>query len=176
MELPERFTDGDLEAFEVLFRQFQGEVYRWVLRIVRDPAATEDLTIETFWRIYRSCTRFDRTRSFGAWARRIATNAALDHLERLRRRPLLPLASVDVAPAVPPATDGTSAELRAALDNAFRRLPATLQAVARLALIEERPYAEIAESLGISMGAVKSREFRVVRMLRRSLKRMGMEP
>ena len=39
-----QFVAGELEAFEMLFRQFQPEVYRWIIRIVRDPAAAEDLT------------------------------------------------------------------------------------------------------------------------------------
>src|ERR1044072_1504460 len=85
MELLEQFTHGDLEAFEILFRQFQKEVYGWIVRIVRDPRTAEDLTVETFWRIYRSRARFDPRRSFGAWARRIATNVSYDHLKSVRK-------------------------------------------------------------------------------------------
>ena len=59
MELLERFAAGDVEAFEALFRQHQCEVYGWILRIVRDRATAEDLTIETFWRMYRAHARFD---------------------------------------------------------------------------------------------------------------------
>ena len=84
MELLEQFSRGELEAFETLFRQYQGEVYGWIVRIVRNPAVAEDLTIETFWRIYRAHARFDPERGFGAWARRIATNAAIDHLKSAR--------------------------------------------------------------------------------------------
>ena len=80
----ERFTQGDIQAFEALFREYQGEVYGWIIRIVHDSGAAEDLTIETFWRIYRARARFDPCRSFGAWARRIATNLALEHLSRRR--------------------------------------------------------------------------------------------
>src|SRR6266851_9285919 len=61
-----QFSHGDLDAFEALFRRHQSEVYGWIVRIVRDPAAAEDLTVETFWRIYRARARFDPTRSFGA--------------------------------------------------------------------------------------------------------------
>ena len=75
------FANGDLIAFEALFHQFQPEVRGWILRIVREPAIADDLTIETFWRIHRAHARFDPQRSFGAWARRIATNVALDHLK-----------------------------------------------------------------------------------------------
>ena len=48
MEVLERFALGDLEAFEILFREFQGEVYRCTYRIVRDAATAEDLTVEPF--------------------------------------------------------------------------------------------------------------------------------
>src|SRR2546422_3882672 len=90
MELLERFAQGELEAFETLFRQFQGQVYGWILRIVRDTGAAEDLTVETFWRIYRSRARFNPAGNFGAWTRRIATNVALDHLKTVRREVELP--------------------------------------------------------------------------------------
>jgi RNA polymerase sigma factor (sigma-70 family) len=90
MELLERFAAGDLEAFEELFRLHQKQVYAWIVRIVRDSGIAEDLTVETFWRIYRSRARFDPGSSFGAWAYRIATNAALDHLRRARRETELP--------------------------------------------------------------------------------------
>src|ERR1700719_711357 len=90
MELLERFTAGDLDAFEALFRQHQRQVYAWIVRIVRDSGIAEDLTVETFWRIYRSRARFDPAGNFGAWAYRIATNAALDHLRKSRREMELP--------------------------------------------------------------------------------------
>jgi DNA-directed RNA polymerase specialized sigma24 family protein len=89
-DLLQQFSRGDVDAFEALFRLHQGEVYRWILRIVRDPAAAEDLTVETFWRIHRAHARFDPARSFGAWARRIASNAALDYLRSTRQESELP--------------------------------------------------------------------------------------
>src|SRR6516164_1889703 len=85
MELLKRFKQGDTEAFETLFRQFQAEVYGWIVQIVRDPGIAEDLTIETFWRIHNARARFDTEASFGAWARRIARNLAIDHIRSRRR-------------------------------------------------------------------------------------------
>ena len=52
-DLLRRFAHGDREAFEALFRQFEREVYRWILRIVREPDAAEDALVEAFWRAYR---------------------------------------------------------------------------------------------------------------------------
>ena len=85
MELLERFTGGEIEAFETLFQRHQADVYHWVVALIRDPAAAEDLTLEAFWRIYRAHARFDPARCFGAWARRIATNLALEHLRKAGR-------------------------------------------------------------------------------------------
>jgi RNA polymerase sigma-70 factor, ECF subfamily len=166
------FCHGDLDAFEVLFRRHQSEVYGWIVHIVRDPAAAEDLTVETFWRIYRAHARFDPTRSFKSWARRIATNAALDHLKTVRPEMDIP----DDLPSSPLPDPGISEELRRKTARAFRRLPPKLQVAATLALIEEQPYKEIAEALGISTGAVKLRVFRALRLLRKELKRQGVEP
>jgi RNA polymerase sigma factor (sigma-70 family) len=170
----EQFAEGEPEAFQTLFRQFQAEVYSWIVRVVRDPAAAEDLTVETFWRIYRAHARFDPERSFGAWARRIATNVAIDYLKTGQSRE----GAWAGSPAVESAQDQSvrnsvnpaiQLELRERTQLAFQQLPATLRAVAALALIEECPHSEIAAALNISTPAVKSRLFRAVRMLRKKL-------
>src|SRR6266849_6230891 len=81
MNTLEQFAAGDVDAFEELFRQYQSEVYRWIVRLVRNPGVAEELTVETFWRIHRNQKRFDARRPFGPWARRIATRVAIDYLK-----------------------------------------------------------------------------------------------
>lgn len=154
MEVLDRFAQGDLEAFEVLFRQFQGEVYGWIVRIVRDRGIAEDLTVETFWRIYRARARFHPEWNFGAWSRRIATNAALDHLKTARREVALP---DDLAARAQP-DPAVHREVQEQIERAFRELPARLRVAAILALVEEEPYEHIAQALGISL-ARSSRVF-----------------
>jgi RNA polymerase sigma-70 factor (ECF subfamily) len=171
-DLLERFVAGDQEAFEALFRQLSGEVHRWVMRIVRDESAADDVLVEAFWRAYRGRARFDPSRSFGAWLRRIATNAALDELRALRKR-RAGTGTADDGIAAPAGPDGTMAQ---AIALAFRALPPRLQLVASLALIEERPYAEIADALSLPVGTVKSRVSRAAEALRRELARMGIRP
>src|ERR1700691_5781868 len=78
------FQQGSVDAFEALFRQHQRAVYGLILRIVRNPATADELTVETFWRIYRAHARFEPSRGFEGWARRIATNAALDWMRSAR--------------------------------------------------------------------------------------------
>jgi RNA polymerase sigma-70 factor, ECF subfamily len=169
MDLPERFARGDLEAFEQLFRQFHAEVYRWLTRMVRDPAAAEDLTVEVFWNIYRARATFDPSRSFGAWARRIASNAAIDHLRKTSRMPA----------AVPPpsgrADSAAQRDLHVRVERAFVQLSPKLRVVAELGLLDDWPHEEIADALGISGTAVKFRLIRARKQLRAALKKEGIE-
>jgi RNA polymerase sigma-70 factor, ECF subfamily len=172
MDLLERFASGDLDAFEALFRQHQKDVYAWIVRIVRDSGIAEDLTVETFWRIYRAHARFNPAGSFPAWARRIATNAALDHLRRNRRE--TELHETLPAPARP--DPAIQHESRRKIYQAFQQLPAKYRLVATLALLEDEPYNNIAEATGISAALVKIRVFRAVRILRKNLAAMGVTP
>ena len=169
--LLERFVQGDEAAFEALFRQFEHDVYRWTLRITRDAAAAEDTVVEAFWRAYRGRARFDASRSFGAWMRRIATNAALDQLRTARRSGTVP---ADCEGGMP--WTNAPEDLRDSIRVAFGRLPPKLSVVATLALIEDRPYTEIAEALDLPIGTVKSRVFRATRLLREELTRLGCTP
>jgi len=172
MELLERFAQGDMNAFEELFRQFQRDVYGWVVRIVRDSGTAEDLTVDTFLRAYRARARFDPQRSFGGWLRRIATNLAFDHLKRSRRETPLddsfPAAATNENP-------GVQRERREQIDRALRKLSPKLRLVAMLALVEDVPYREIAEALGIPDATVRVRVFRATQYLRESLKELGAE-
>ena len=154
------------EVFERLFHEYQQAVYGWIVRIVRDRAAAEDLTIETFWRIYRTRDRFDETREFGPWARRYATNSALNYLKTVRKTP-------PRAAALHSVPQQEQFDARDKIREAFESLPPKLRVAATLALIEEVPYDEIASALAISIGAVKSRVFRATRKLRSRLERMG---
>jgi len=170
-ELLRRFVQGDQDAFESLFRQFESEVYHWILRIVRNANSAEDILIETFWRAYRGRAGFDSSRSFGAWMRRIATNAARDHLRVMRPRASWITAADSIEG--PKSTDRVLGE---SIAHAFRKLSPKLQVVATLALIEGQSHAEIAEALDLPVGTVKSRLSRGVHALRKELARLGIRP
>jgi RNA polymerase sigma-70 factor (ECF subfamily) len=172
--LLERFAHGDREAFELLFRRFEHDVFRWALRLVRDPATAEDVVVEAFWRAYRARARFDPSRSFGAWIRRIATNVARDHLRAARARGGYATGYPPQAQAVNPASGDEG--LHELVGVALGRLPPKLRVVATLALVEELPHAEIAEALDVPIGTVKSRLFRAVRALKKELASLGIQP
>jgi RNA polymerase sigma-70 factor (ECF subfamily) len=170
------FRQGDPDAFEAIFRLHQRSVYGWILRIVRNVPAAEDLTVDTFWRIYQARGRFDPAREFGPWARRIATHAALDWLRA--RRPESELTDeVMAVQAAPFAGDpGVAAEIRLKTKQAFSRLPPRLRVAAILSIVEEQSHKDVAEALGVSVAAVKLRVFRALRLLRKDLERQGITP
>lgn len=183
VEMPDRqadllrqFRQGDADAFEALFRLHQRAVYGWIVRIVRDEGAAEDLTVETFWRIYQARARFEPGRDFAPWARRIATNTALDWLRA--RRPESELTDEQMAVQATPAVmdPGVAADIKRKTAAAFARLPARLRVAAVLSVVEERPHKEVADALGISVAAVKLRVFRAIRLLRKDLERQGIRP
>jgi RNA polymerase sigma factor (sigma-70 family) len=162
------FRGGSEAAFEALFRKYQREVFGWVLRIVRDQGAAEDLTIETFFRIHRAHARFDAAREFGPWARRIATRQRPEHV--------MAEEFFTAQPAQSTGDPAGTAEIRRHVAGALRRLPPKLRVAAMLAVIEERPQKEVADALGITVAAVKLRVFRAMRRLRSDLEQKGITP
>ena len=175
-----QFCRGDAQAreaaFETLFRRHQHSVRGWILRIVRNAPAADELTVETFWRIYRARDRFEPERGFEPWARRICTRAALDWLRA--QKPEYAMANEFFADLPSPrgADPAVSEEIRRKTAQAFARLRPGLRVAATLAVIEERPYKEVADALGISVTAVKLRVFRALRLLRKDLQGQGITP
>jgi RNA polymerase sigma-70 factor (ECF subfamily) len=171
-DVGERFANGDVDAFEILFRAYHQDVYRWILRIVRDSSMAEDLVIETFWRIHRHHARFDPEREFGPWARRIGTNVALKQLRRQRMQLIFSPERLAVAPVDKVWDSEVNAGMRRALDL----LPPKLRLTVTLAVIEQVPYSDIADATGVPVGTIKARVFRALRLMRKHLRKWGIEP
>ena len=153
----------DCGEFESLFRAHQAEVYAWISRIVRDRTAAEDLTVETFWRVWKHRSTYDPSRPFAPWLRRIATRIALDYLRQAPR-----LVELTVPPSAHDAPYAEQRQLHARLETAVRSLPAKFQAVAVLSLIEEESPDQIAQALDIPVATVKTRRARAIQLLRRN--------
>jgi RNA polymerase sigma-70 factor (ECF subfamily) len=172
----DEFRQGSVDAFETLFRQHQGAVYGWILRIVRNPAAAEELMVETFWRIQRAHARFQPAMGFEGWARRIATYAALDWMRTRRQESDMPQEMLAELSAPAEADPVVNAEIRAKIARALERLPPKLRIAAVLCVVEEQPQKDVAAALGISVAAVKLRVVRALRLLRKDLEQQGIRP
>src|ERR1700691_3602700 len=79
-----RLRRGDLNALSELITRYQNRLYRYLLRIVRQPAEAEDLFQRTWLRVAEKIQQYDPRRSFEAWLFTLARNLAIDHLRRVR--------------------------------------------------------------------------------------------
>ncbi len=170
---------GDPRLFEEFVRVEAPTFIHFFERIGADSGQAEDLTQEVFLRLYRSADDYERRDKFAAYALRVARNAWIDSGRRSAARPAGNLrgatndAELDVERAdanSAPIDHGleTGEESRRAIE-ALKLLPDGQRMVFELAVLQERPYPEIAELLGIPIGTVKSRVFNAVRRLREML-------
>src|SRR6202522_282581 len=79
---------GDLDALSTLLTRYQNRLYRYLLRIVRQPAEAEDLFQQTWLRVVEKIRSFDASRNFDAWLFTLARNLAIDHLRRIHPQSL----------------------------------------------------------------------------------------
>lgn len=168
---------GDREAFGRLVLAHAAGVRRVVHRLTRDESDTEDLVQESFVRAWDTLDRFDPTRPFGPWVRRIGVNLAIDLLRRRRRRPST-ADDEDLLERLPAPTR-IEAEIDARrrlqiVREEMRALAPEWQAVLQLRAVEGLEYAEIAETMGTPVGTVMSRLARArARLAARLRARLG---
>lgn len=79
---------GDPDALATLMARYQNRIYRYLLRLVRQPADADDLFQQTWLRVAEKIRSFDTSRDFDAWLFTLARNLAFDHLRRVRPRSL----------------------------------------------------------------------------------------
>ena len=143
-------------------------------RLAGNEADALDATQEALIAIARGLRRFDGRAAFSTWAYRVATNACLDELRRRQRRPVLGLVD-DLGNddrgdrGAAPATGIDVLPDRLAIDAALEQVPVEFRAAVVLRDLCDLDYAEIAETLGIPPGTVRSRIARGRAMLARLL-------
>lgn len=167
---------GDLEALDALLARYQNRLYRYLLRLVREPAAAEDLFQQTWLRVAQQIHRYDQRHVFDAWLFTLARNLAIDHLRRNRPESLdepLPSGGTPadhLLAAGPDAFDAAfAAERRGLLAAALGELPVAYREVLTLRFEEEMKLEEIAEVLASPLSTVKSQLRRGLEALRRRL-------
>lgn len=157
-EAVQRCLAGDTDAFSTLVERYGGRVYNIALRITNDTDAAADCAQEAFIRAYRALHQYDASLPFGPWIYRIATNTSLNHVQRWHAHET----PVEVFPeSVEPDDAGpeSSALKREELDEvlaAMAELPAHYRAALALRHMQQLSYQEVADSLGIPLGTVKT--------------------
>jgi RNA polymerase sigma-70 factor (ECF subfamily) len=170
-----RLRRGDSQALESVMARYQHRLYRYLLRLSREPALAEDLFQQTWMRVAEKIRRYDPNRSFEAWLFSVARNLAIDHLRRYRPESLQEPRADDeggetrqarLAATGPSALDRVLEQERAAqVGGALAEMPVMYREVLSLRFEEEMKLEEIAEVLEAPISTVKTR-------LRRGLEAM----
>lgn len=163
-------TESAWERFEALYRSSRNDLYAYVMTLLRDQAAAEDVTALTFERAYRRRRTFDRRRGEErAWLFGIARNAALDELRRRSRQAQLVVDPED--PATESRTDQEEPEValrRTAVRTAMARLAGREREIVALKFHGGLSNAEIARVLGVSESNAGTLLYRTMEKLRRA--------
>lgn len=168
---------GDLQAFNLLVEAHQRAVYNLCFRMVGSAPAAEDSAQEAFLAAWRHLQSF-RGGAFRPWLMRIAANACTDELRRRARRPAvsidaeLPGSEARIDPPDPgagPEAETLRSEQQALIQRALLLLPADQRLAIVLCDIQGHSYEEIALTMRVSIGTVKSRIARGREKLRQML-------
>jgi RNA polymerase sigma-70 factor (ECF subfamily) len=172
-----RVLAGDRGAFEALVSRYHRIVFAIAFRMTGNRAEAEDVSQEVFLRVYRSLRQFDASLPFAPWIRRIAGNAALNHLRRrgLERRHAAPESDQGQIPDLPDAAADPEervarAEEAGRLERALAALPENQRLAVTLKYVEGLTAEEIAQAMGAPRNTVKTWLLRARERLREELK------
>ena len=179
----ERLKRGEAAAFEDLVAERSGEIYGLLFRLTENGEEARDLTQETFLRAFQNIDRFRGEADIRTWIYRIAINQARNRSRWWRRRRRDATVSLDAThgesnqaligtlaePSQNPEQQTLAREREMALRSALQRLALAYRETVILRDIEGFTYEEIAATLGINVGTVKSRLARGRQELRKKL-------
>ena len=163
------FQSGDRQAFARLVRRYEKELYNFLVKFLGRASLAEDAFQEAFLQVHVSAASFDTTRRFRPWLYTIAANKARDLLRSQARRPAINITAVEGKQGEYDLWGHLLREETTAEDifagkqqqqqvrAVVGQLPDNLREILVLAYFSQLSYKEVAESLGIPLGTVKSR-------------------
>ena len=175
-----RLRKGHPDAITDLVGRYQHRLFRFLVRLVGDPATAEDLFQQTWIRLMEKIGSYDARRSFEAWLFAIARNLAIDYLRRRRGISLDEPDDSGLAPVERLEASGQDVlsqlldfERGALLAAAIGELPAIHREVLTLRFEEDMKLEQIAEVAGVPLSTVKSRLHRALESLRTRIEASG---
>jgi RNA polymerase sigma-70 factor, ECF subfamily len=170
-ESPEA-PDSTSPDFDALTRQHQNTVYRQMLRVCGNREDAEDVLVEALLKAYRHLDQLRDSAAFRAWLAQIAKRVCWQLKEREALLPLLQLSALEEEGREIPGGELTPEaqlarrQIKQQLDDAIAALPEVYRKVYQLRDMEDRPGGEVAQKLGISRAAMKSRLHRARDLMR----------
>ena len=165
-DLLQAVAGGDVEALRELYRGFERPLYSLGRRWLQDPNLAEELVQEVSIRIWKRAKSFDPAKgAAGSWIFGVARNVASD-LATARKKAPVP---VEDSHAVADAWNEDAAWTAWQVSRAVKELPLDQQKVVELAYVLQMTQVEIAETLEVPLGTVKTRLYSALRKLKTSL-------
>ncbi len=140
-----RYKDGDVAAFEILYRRHNDSLYRYLLRLSQNRAAAEDVFQEVWSKIIKSRENYRPTAKFSTFLFRVAHNCFIDYIRRNKRHTHNAAIDPDSRP-----NPGDEPELATEKDLARRRMTAALRSLPE----EQRDVFLLYEEAGLSIDAI----------------------
>ena len=159
-------------AFNQLVRIYQQKVYWHIRKMVIDHDDTDDLTQETFIKVWKALDNFKGDSQLFTWIYRIATNECLNHLAKKKRRFFLPLNDIteELSNKLEDSDMISGDEIQLKLQKALLTLPDKQRLVFNMKYHDEMKYEEISEITGTSVGALKASYHLAVKKVEEHLK------
>jgi len=161
--------DGDIAKAAVLFDRYSGRLYNFFVRLTYDKALSEDLTQNVFERIIRYRSSFNDTHQFKSWVFQIARNTRTDFYKKNNKVKVAD--SVEVSSlnlmANSIADDIEKKEMMCNLEKAMLQLKSEQREILVLTRFQKLKYAQVAEMMNTSEGAVKVKVHRAIKELRK---------
>ncbi len=186
MRIIQRVRNGDVNAFELLVREYEKNVYNLALRMVKNPDDAADMTQEAFIKAYNSLSSFRGDSKLSVWLYRIVSNGCLDFLRSVRRHPAVSLSvendegeetELDIPDESQSPEELLERKLtRESVRRGLEALPEDYRQILLLREIQGLSYEEISAILALELGTVKSRIFRARKKLCEFLLRDGTIP
>lgn len=174
-----RAAKGDEQAFEKLLLEHEKNVYNLCYRMAGNPDDALDLSQEAFLKAWRALSTYQFDAAFSTWLYRLTTNVCLDFLRKRNRQAHSSLTTEDENeepreysvpdPAPGPEEQAVSSWQQEAVQAAMQQLPEDYRLVLQLRVVEDLPYEQIADVMGIPVGTVKSRLSRARLQLKKLL-------
>lgn len=163
------YVDGDHGAFRLLFERYAPMLVRLVSRHLRSDELAREVVQQTFFQLHAARNDFRRDAKLRPWVFTIAMNLVREHYRRASRRREMALDETRLAARERERSPIEGRQRAALLRAAMARLPESQREVVVLHWFEERPFAEVAEIVGSSEGAVRVRAHRAYKKLKELL-------
>ncbi|MCX6702555.1 MAG: RNA polymerase sigma factor [Candidatus Wolfebacteria bacterium] len=167
---------GDLRAFEQLLFLYEKRIYAHIYGFVNQKYDAEDLTQETFVKLYKNIGNIDTEKSFKGWLYKIATNTVYDWLRRKKSAPMIlelneEIAELEELETIEDNNPYDRAEKKKLVDDALREVKPAHKKILHLFYREDLGYKEIAKALNIPINTVKTNLRRAKAALKKILEK-----